>query len=121
MDGGGLDICQMWDGPVYWWEVLVPFAVLTPLAAVAGWLRGSRLRGLRALGTVLLGLVALISLVDSLFTYRWGVSANATCTAFVDSRITAAIVIVLAACVIMSARLARLRSPKPEARGPKPS
>ena|ERR1051325_10096435 len=128
--GGGLNVCDMIDGPVQWWEALVPFLVLALMAAAAGWLRGLKLWPLRAAGTVFLASILFVSLLLSTVTWRAGIMSDASCINTVDYRTTGAALFGLNVGVFLSARLARLRTrawvsphpgPKPEAGSREPS
>jgi hypothetical protein len=49
------DICQMWDGPVSVWSVVLACVVMTVLSGLMGWLRHSRMRAVRFSATLALG------------------------------------------------------------------
>jgi hypothetical protein len=78
----------MFDAPVPWTWVAPYFAVLVPLVAGAGWLRGSRHGVVRVGGTLFLGVLMLISIVTSLAALQLRIFIGASCLDTVDDRVT---------------------------------
>src|ERR1700752_5445075 len=89
----GIDLCDMMDGPVSVWTVLVEFAIFVALAVLAGRLTRATASNTRWWGRALITMLVVICVQNSLMLAQWGlVSDVKTCTAFTDD-VTIAILI----------------------------
>jgi hypothetical protein len=106
MESGGLNFCEMIDAGIPWRAGLLFFAYLVPVVVVAGWLSGSKTGWLRAVGSVLLGVVLLVSIVMSVYSFPNGIT-DESCNTPIDYRITGPSLVALNIGLFLTARLAR--------------
>lgn len=95
-----IDLCSMTHAPAPIGPLFGAFAVLVALAAVAGRLRRSRVRGARLSATVLFSTVIVAALLSSVYTRKTGILADAaTCTPF-EELVTWAVLVSLNLAVL---------------------